>query len=139
MLDAKHNQIRSAHHGPVPGLVGIFVVALGRLFTYFNFVIVVPEGFFIIPELRRDIGQNPNMCAVVAAVFPLAAAYDGGYKLVKFPVPPNQELDILMFPKQSSYELFQPVLYFQRIANHAMPKEGNCKHFHILLLQIHKC
>ena len=33
----------------------------------------------------------------------------------------------------------QPVFYFQRIANHAMPKEGNCKHFHILLLQIHKC
>ena len=26
-LDAKHNQIRSVHHDPVSGLVGIFVVA----------------------------------------------------------------------------------------------------------------
>ena len=87
MLDAKHNQIRSVHHSPVSGLVGIFVVASGGSFAYLDFIVVIPEGFFIVPELCCDIGQNPNVSAVVAAVFPLAATNSRGNKLVKFTVP----------------------------------------------------
>ena len=111
-LDAKHNQIRSVHHGPVSGLVGIFVVAHGSSFTYFDFIVIVPEGFFVVPELCGEIGQNQNMCAVVAAVFLLTAAYCGGNDLVKLSISPNQELDIFVFPHQCSYELFQPIFNF---------------------------
>ena len=106
MLDAKHNQIRSFYHGPVSGLMGIFVVAHGSSFAYFDFIVIVPEGFFVVPELCCEIRQYPNVRAIVTAVFPLAAAYDGGYKLVKFTVPTYQELHIFMFPKQSSYKMF---------------------------------
>ena len=97
VLDAKHNQIRSVHHSPVPGLVGIFVVAPDSRFADFDFIVIVPEGFFVVPELCCEIRQYPNVRAIVTAVFPLAAAYDGGYKLVKFTVPTYQELDIFMF------------------------------------------
>jgi hypothetical protein len=107
--------------------VGIFVVAPGSSFADFDFIVVIPEGFFIVPELCCEIRQHPDMGAVVATVFPLAPAYGRGNKLVKFPVPPNQELDILMFPKQSSYELFQPVFNFKHIVDHAMPKEADSK------------
>ena len=92
VLDTKHNQIRSVHHVPVSGLVGILIVAPGSSFAHFDFVVVIPEGLFIISELCSEIGQHPNMGAVVAAVFPLAAAYCGGSKLIKLSIPANQEL-----------------------------------------------
>ena len=139
MPDTKHNQLRFAHHGPVSGLVGIFVVAPCSSFTYFDFIVVIPEGFFIVPVLSCELGQHPDVGAVIAALFPLAAPYDGGNDLIKLSIPPKQELNIFVLPEQCQYELFQPAFYFQRIVDHAMPKEGNCKHFHILLLQIHNC
>ena len=80
-------------------MVGIFVVAPCSSFADFDFIVVIPEGFFIVPELCCDIGQNPNVSAVVAAVFPLATPYGGGNKLIKLPVPTYQELDILVFPQ----------------------------------------
>jgi hypothetical protein len=71
--------------------VGIFVVASGGSFAYLDFIVVIPEGFFIVPVPGCEIGQYPDMGAVVVAVFPLAAAYGGGNKMVKLSVPANQE------------------------------------------------
>jgi hypothetical protein len=66
-------------------------MAPGSNFAYFDFIVVVPERFFIVPVLGCEIGQYPDMGAVVVAVFPLAAAYGGGNKMVKLSVPANQE------------------------------------------------
>ena len=79
------------------------------------------------------------MCAVVAAVFSLAPAYCGGNKLIKLPIPANQELDIFVVPQQRLYELFQPAFYFQYIFDYTMPKEADSKYLHFftpLLVQI---
>lgn len=126
MLDAKHNQIRSFHHGPVSGLVGIFVVAPGRRFAYFDFIVVIPEGFLVIPELRRDVGQNPNMCAVVAAVFPLAAVYDRGNKVVKLSIPAYQELHIFFLLQELADQSFKALCYHKRILDDSVAKEAYC-------------
>jgi len=52
------------------------------------------------------------MGSIVAAVFPLTAAYDRGNNLAKFSIPAYQILDIFMLLKQFSHELFQSVFNF---------------------------
>jgi len=63
------------------------------------YIVVIPEGFFIVPELCCDIGQHPDVGAIVTTVFPLAAANNGGNDLIKLSVPAYQELDIFVFPQ----------------------------------------
>ena len=57
-------------------------MAPGSSFAHLDFIVIIPEGFFVVPELCCEIGQHPNVSAVVAAVFPLAAPYYRGNKLV---------------------------------------------------------
>ena len=139
MVDAEHNQVGSIDHCSVSCLKGCLKVAPGCGFANLYLVVICVVVFRVVAVFGGGIRQHPNMCAVVAAVFPLATPYGGGNKLVKLSISPNQELDIFVFLHQCSYELIQSVFNFQCIYDHAMPKEGNCKHFHILLLQIHNC
>ena len=97
MLDAEYYQIRSVHHGPVSGLVGIFVVTPGSSFAHFDFIVIIPERFFVVPELCGEIGQYPDMCAVIAPVLPLAAAYGRGNNLIKLSVPAYEEFYLFIF------------------------------------------
>jgi len=99
MLYAKYNQIQSVRHGSVSGLVGIFVVASGCRFAYFDFVVVIPEEFLIIPVLGCEIGQHKNMGTVVATVFPLTAANGGRNHLIEGTIPTNQKSNIFFFFK----------------------------------------
>ena len=128
MVDAEHNQVGSIDHCPVSCLKGCLKVAPSCGFANLYLVVICVVVFRVVAVFGCEIGQYPDMCAVVAAVFPLATPYGGGNKLIKLPIPPNQELDILMFPKQGSYKSFQPASYFQCIYDHAMPKEtdGKC-------------
>ena len=66
--------------------MGIFIVTPGSSFAYLDFIVIIPKGFFVVPVLGCDIRQHPDMCAVIAAVFPFATPYGGGNDLVKFSI-----------------------------------------------------
>ena len=48
------------NHFPVPGLISRLKMPCRRAETYFDLIIIFPEGFFIVPELRCDIGHHPD-------------------------------------------------------------------------------
>ena len=50
-LDTEYNEIRPVNHFTVPFLMGSFEMTVSSSPADFYFIVILPEGFFVIPEL----------------------------------------------------------------------------------------
>ena len=91
----------------------------------FYFIVVIPLGVLVIPEVCRWIWQHTNMGAVIIPDVPLAAANGGGNYLVKFSIPAYQELYIFLLLQELADQSFKALLYQQRVFYCPVAEEGN--------------
>lgn len=124
-LDAEHNEIRPVNHCTVPFLMGAFEMTVSRSPADFYFIVILPEGFFVIPVLCCHVWQHPHMGAVIIPDVPLAATNGGGNYLVKFSVPAYQELHIFPFLQELADQSFKALFYQQRAFHCPVAEEGN--------------
>ena len=75
MLHIENDEIRPIDHTAVPQLERSFEMRPGRLFADFDFIVVFPEGLFIVEEVISHIRQNQNMRAIIIPERPLRS-YD---------------------------------------------------------------
>ena len=115
MLDAKDNQIGAIHHFTVPCLVDSLKVAASGGGAYFYFIVVIPVGILVIPEVCRWIWQHPDMGAVIVPERAVAAANGGGNYLVIFSVPAHHELYKLNLLQELADQHFESLFYRKRI------------------------
>lgn len=86
----ENHQIAPIHYLLVADLIGpLGVTVLGSI-TNLNFVVIVTETFFMVPQLRCGVWQHPYQRAVVCSYAALKPLYSGGYDLVKIPLRPTK-------------------------------------------------
>lgn len=129
MVHAEDHKLRPVYHVPVADLKGRLEVGICGLPAYLHFIVIGMEGTFVIPVFRPQIRQHKNEGAVVVPIGPLAPLYRGGYELVKFSVPANQELHIFMGTQQVTDLLLQDFFDCKYITDLSVSKKADCKCF----------
>ena len=74
-LHIENDETRPIDHTAVPQLERSFEMRPGRLFADFDFIVIFPEGLFIVEEVISHIRQNQNMRAIIIPERPLRS-YD---------------------------------------------------------------
>ena len=130
MLNTAHDQVRTVNHAPVPHLYSRLIVCFGREGAYLNFIIVIQIALLVVTVLGFHIWQHKVQRRVAVAGLLGCSPNCRCCQQVKFSVPTDQKLYILLLRYEIMQELVQLAFDLCRPFYFTMPKETNSVYLH---------
>jgi hypothetical protein len=130
MLNTAHHKVCSVDHTAVADLDSGLWVSFGRFGTHLDFIIIVKVLLFVVTILRFHVRQDERKMGIAVTVTADSSLNGSRSKQVKFSVPSDQEVNILLLRYQVVQELVKAVTNLRSALDVPMPEKANCVNVH---------
>ena len=130
MLYTAYHKVCSVDHTAVAYLDSGLWVCFGRFSTHLDFIVIVKILLFVVTVLRFHVREDKCKMGIAVTVTADSSLNGSRSKQVKFSVPSDQEVNILLLRYQVMQELVKAVFYLRSALDVSMPEKANCVNVH---------
>ena len=130
MLYTAYHKVCSVDHSAVAYLDSRLWVSFGRFGTHLDFIVIVKVLLFVVTVLRFHVRQDERKMSIAVTVTADSSLNGSRSKQVKFSVPSDQKVNILLLRYQVMQELVKAVTDLRSALDVPMPEKANCVNIH---------